>query len=624
VATNTLQPDSADILRVPFRETQLLPIDLDLSRRPDGTIILGTRIPMENYVSNIPALLADQAQRLGDKPYLARRGGTDRAWRFHSFQQTKRDADAVTQWLLNNVAPGRTVLILSGNSVAHAVVTYGGYAARTPVCAISVNYAALGGDFGRLKHVVSLTKPAVIFAEDASSCAAALKTLDWGGAIVVTATPEACPVSCVSYADILATPVTHQVADSIAKITPDEPTGYMLTSGSTGMPKAVIITQRMLASNVAQCNQAVGKSAGWHERLVDWLPWSHAAGAFGLRAVMIYGGTLYIDDGRPIPGLFDETIRNLREISVSYWGNVPLAYAMLADALERDDVLRETFFKDMRLLLYGGAGLPQHVHDRIQAMAIKTTGRRILMTSGYGATEASSSFMVIHYETDKVGVGLPVPGATVKLVPLGDRYEVRVAGPMVTPGYLNREDTKSEIFDDEGYYKLGDLAQFHDANDLGQGMYFAGRLAEEFKLSNGAWVYGGQVRADVLKALAPLALDLIVCGDNEPAPAIMAWPNSDAVRAALNARAETPMSDLLVTDAFKALVAEKLRAHNLTHTTQSTRIHRCIFLADLPTANSHEMSDKGTVNRRIVMQRRADVVARLYAAEPDAGVIVVK
>lgn len=616
----THEANTAGRTAVPFRDTELMPIDLDVVRRPDGTMILATKVAIEPYISNLPALLAAQSERLGDKPYLAKREGAARAWRKHSFGETKRDADAVAQWLLDNVPPGRTVLIVSGNSIAHAVMTYGGYAARRPVCAISVNYAALGGDFGRLKHIIGLTKPGVVFAEDAATCTAALSTLDLGDAIVVTATPGTCPRPCVDYADILKTPVTGAVAASIAAITPDETTGYMLTSGSTGMPKAVIITQRMLASNVAQCHQAVGKSAGWHDKLVDWLPWSHAAGAFGMRATMIHGGTMYIDDGRPIPGMFDETIRNLREISVCYWGNVPLAYAMLTDALEKDDELRQMFFKDMRLLLYGGAGLSQPIHDRIQAMAVKTVGRRILMTSGYGATEGTSSFMVIHYETDKVGLGLPVPGASVKLVPQGDRYEVRVKGPMVTPGYVGQ--SRSAIFDDEDYYMLGDLAQFHDANDLSQGMVFAGRLAEEFKLANGAWVYGGQVKAELQKALAPLALDLIICGDSEQYAAAIAWPNADAVRKALNAPADAKMADLLASPAFVALVADKLRAYNSANSTQSKRVPRCLFLPDLPSANAHELSDKGTVNRSIVMQRRADAVARLYAPSPDPAVAV--
>jgi feruloyl-CoA synthase len=612
----TAPPDGT----APFRETDLMPIDLAVDRRRDGTIILASRIPLAPYVANMAAELARQAAALGDKPFLARREGAERAWRMHSFAATKRDSDAVAQWLLDRaIAPGRALLILSGNSIPHAVMTYGGWAAGVPDAPISAQYAAMGGDFGRLRHVVKLTRPAVVFAEDAAACREALETVDFGDATIVTGDPGVLRRPAVAYADVLRTPVTEAVAARIAALDPDAPASYMLTSGSTGLPKAVVLTQRMLTSNVAQCYQAVGKAAGWHERLVDWLPWSHAAGAFGLRAVMIYGGTLYIDDGRPLPGLFDETIRNLREIPVSYWGTVPLSYAMLADALERDDVLRQTFFSQMRLLLYGGAGLPQHVYDRIQRAAVRTVGRRIMMTSGYGATEATSSFMVIHFETDKIGVGLPVPGAVVKLVPHDDRYEVRVAGPMVTPGYLQGD---AQIFDEEGFYKLGDLARFHDEADPTQGLAFAGRLAEEFKLASGAWVYGGQLRDGLLKALAPLCLDLVICGDSRPNLAILAWPNPQGVRGALKADAGADVAGLIRSPAFRDDVAARLRAHNAAHPSLSMRIDRCLFLTDPPSANAHEMSDKGTINRRIVMERRAADVSRLYAEGPDADVIV--
>ena len=597
-----------------------MPIDLEVERRPDGTVILSTKIPLADYVPNMAQVLATQAKALGDRPYLARReNGGD--WKMHSFADIKQQSDAVAQWLLNqNIAKERALLIISGNSAAHAAMTYGGWAAGVPVAPISPNYAAMGGDFGRLRHVVKLTRPAVVFAEDAAACKSALESIDWGDAVIVTRNPEATSKSAVAYEEILKTPVTEKVAASIAAVDPDAPAAYMLTSGSTGLPKAVVLTQRMLTSNVAQCYQTVGKAAGWHERLVDWLPWSHAAGGFGLRATLVYGGTLYIDDGRPIPGLFDETIRNLREIPVSYWGTVPLSYAMLADALERDDVLRETFFKEMRLLLYGGAGLPQHLYDRIQASAVKTIGRRVMMTSGYGSTEGTSSFMVIHFETEKIGIGLPAPGARVKLVPYDDRYEVRVSGPMVTPGYLQHHN--KDVFDDEGFYKTGDLARFHDRDDPTQGLMFAGRLAEQFKISSGAWVYSGHLRELLLKALSPMCLDLVVCGDNLPEVAILAWPNPTGLRTAMGAAADAPIAPLLASREFKEQVAERIRAHNAAHNAMTTRITRCLFLTEPPSSNAHEISDKGTITRRIVIERRAADVARLYAAQPDPEVIV--
>jgi feruloyl-CoA synthase len=230
--------------------------------------------------------------------------------------------------------------------------------------------------------------------------------------------------------------------------------------------------------------------------------------------------------------------------------------------------------------------------------------------------------MVIHFETDLVGLGLPVPGATVKLVPTGDRYEVRVAGPMVTPAYLGHHGSSASIFDDEGFYKLGDLAQFHDPMKPSLGMKFVGRLADEFKLSSGAWVYGGQVRTEILKALAPLALDVVVCGDNRDFVAVLAWPAADAVRRTFGAPPDAPIGDIVGSAAFRDDVARRLAAHTRDNRTQTTRVTRCLFLTTMPTANSHEMSDKGTVNRRLILEHRAAEVERLYAIDPDPHVVV--
>jgi feruloyl-CoA synthase len=321
------------------------------------------------------------------------------------------------------------------------------------------------------------------------------------------------------------------VADSIARLKSDDIAALMCTSGSTGLPKVVPITFNNLAANAAQCLQTIGEAAGWHDVMLDWLPWHHAAGAFVLRATLLEGGTLYIDDGKPAPGLFETSIRNLSEISVSYFNNVPLGYTMLVDALEKDAALRATFFKNMRLMLYGGAGLPQTVYDRLQACAVAETGCRIMMTSGYGMTETVSAFMIIHFETDKVGIGLPAPGTTIKLVPVGDRYELRARGPNVTEGYLDEPEKTAQAFDEEGFYRTGDLCVLLDPDDVSKGLGFAGRAAEEFKLSSGTWVYGGAIRDELLKALSPLALDMVLCDDNRPYLALLLWPTAGADRA---------------------------------------------------------------------------------------------
>jgi len=396
----------------------------------------------------------------------------------------------------------------------------------------------------------------------------------------------------------------------------------MLTSGSTGMPKAVIQTQRMIMTNIVQAHQLIGKALGWDDVNLDWLPWNHVSGAANKFAAAICGGTLYIDEGKPVPGLFEQTVRNLKEISLPYFSNVPAGYALLADALEKDEDLRETFFKKLRLLLFGGAGLPQPLYDKIQDMAVATVGHRIFITTGYGATETTSGCMLIHFDTDKVGIGLPCPGMAVKLVPLeDDRYEVRMKGWNIMPGYLNRPDLATEIFDREGYYKLGDSARFQNPDNPEEGLAFAGRLAEEFKLGSGTWVAGGSVRASVIAALAPVVTDLLLCGSDRDELGVLAAAHLGGLRE-ISGEPSADLDDLKNHPTVVAYITQQLAAYNEAHPGNSKRIPRFRFLTELPRADRHELSDKGTINQALMTRNRADEIDSLYGDPPAADTLI--
>jgi feruloyl-CoA synthase len=590
--------------QAPFRATYFPSSQMHVERRPDGSMIVEPVTALDPFVPSLPAQLADWAARDPGRPCIAQRDGKGGPWIRRSFGEFKAAADAVTQWLLDlRVPPGRSLLILSGNSIGHAVVKFGGMASGIPVCPVSANYGLMAGDFGRLRHVVNLVRPYVVFAEQTPAFKRALETVDFGDATIITADPGAVARPATRLADVLATRVTPAVAQAIAALDPDAHSLYMLTSGSTSMPKAVVQTQRMVCANIAQARQVLAQTAGWTENMLDWLPWSHVSGACNQFATLCSGGSFYIDDGRPLPGLFDESLRNIKEIPPSFHINVPFGYAMLADALEKDAELRERFFRNLRLALYGGAGLPQALYDRIQRLAVDTIGERIFFTTGYGATETTSGCMSIYFPTEAVGIGLPMPGMTLKLVPNGPRYEVRVRGQIVTPGYLANPEANRGIFDEEGFYRTGDTAQLHDPDDIQKGLRFAGRLAEDFKLGTGSWVAAGKLRAEFLEAFAPLIADVVVCGENLSYIGLLAWP-------------KVPR-----TPELEAELRARLQAFNAGRGL-SERVERLALLTEPPSADQHEVSDKGTINQRVALARRAADVARLYETVPGPEILL--
>lgn len=577
----------------PFREAKFMAVDLEV-RRQDGVVYLKSRVPLPAHEANLAHALLVRAQAKGRAAALKFRHGD--AWTSVSYREFAGLVCAAAQYLLDRDMTGKPLIVMAGNTLPAAVWAFACYASGAIHTPVGLAYGMAGGDYARLRHVIAKTGAAMIYADPPPALEAAVQACLAPGMAVA------------DFAEAAMTEPTHKVDLSVAARVPGAVASYMLTSGSTGLPKVVPQTMAMIAAATAQGLASIGQAANWGGTMLDWLPWHHAAGSSVLRATLLEGGTLHVDDGKPMPGLFETTLRNLRDVPVAYFNNVPSGYAMLVDALDIDPVLRKTFFKDMRLMLYGGAGLPQAVYDRLQAHAVAETGQRVHMTTGYGMTETVTGCMVIHFPTTKVGIGLPAPGLQVKLVPHDDRYEVRLRGPNVMRGYLDEPEKTAAAFDSEGFYRTGDLAVFHDEADPGQGLAFAGRLAEEFKLASGAWVYGGQLREQLLGALDGLVSDLVLADDSRPYLAMLAWPKAGATLEAVVARVR----------AFNGGALGGAGAQGGT-----SRIQRVMLLDRPPSVDAHELSDKGSINRRAVLDGRSDDVARLFAEPQGDGVGIV-
>jgi feruloyl-CoA synthase len=617
---------AAAVLTKPaFRKIEWLARDIAVERRPDGVIILKSRIPLQPYEKHIPASLAKWAKEAPERIWLAQRGGPDRQWRKVSYGEAKRTVDGLTQGLLNlGIAEGRPVTILSGNSIEHALMTQAAMQARLPAAPVSPAYSLMSQDHLKLRYLFNLVKPAVVMVQDGPTFEKALKALDLTGVTVLHVLRPCEGIKSVSFADLAATPVTDAVEKSIAKIMPDTVGKLLFTSGSTGMPKAVINTQEMMCANAAMMMQVRPRDAnGPVSTVLDWMPWNHTMGGnAAFHPILVDGGTLYIDDGRPMPGQLEETIRNLREVSPTYYANVPAGYAALASAMEKDDALCRSFFKNLSIMAYGGARLPDDLYDRMQALAVKTTGERIVFYTGWGSTETAPTSTGTYWDTERVGlIGLPFPGVELKLVPCGAKYELRLRGVNVTPGYFGQPDLTKKMFDEEGFYCIGDAGIFVDESDPLKGIIFAGRVVEDFKLTTGTFVHVGSLRTDAIAAATPVVHDALVAGQDREFIGLLTWPNLHACRQMVG-NPDATFEDVIKHPDVIACLKRGLEAHNASATGSSMRIARAMLMAEPPSIDGNELTDKGYINQRAGLERRAALVEKLYADKPGDDVIV--
>ena len=619
--------NAAAVLAKPaFRKIEWLERDIAVERRPDGVIVLKSRIPLNPYASHIPAALAKWAAETPSRIWLAQRAGSERLWRKLSYGEARGIVDALTQGLLDlKLPPGSPVAILSGNSIEHALMTQAAMQARLPAAPVSPAYSLMSHDHVKLKYLFDLIKPAVVMVQDGAAFEKALKALDLDGVTVIHVARACEGIASVAFADLAATPVTKDVEESIARITPDTVGKLLFTSGSTGMPKAVINTQQMMCANAAMMMQCRPRDPGAPQATyLDWMPWNHTMGGNALfNPVLIEGGTLYIDDGRPVPGQIEETLRNLREVSPTYYANVPAGYAALAAAMEKDDALCRGFFKNLGLMAYGGARLPDDLYDRMQALAVKATGERLVFYTGWGSTETAPTATGTYWDTERVGlIGLPFPGVELKMVPVGTKYELRLRGVNVTPGYFGRPDLTEAAFDEEGFYCIGDAGVFVDPADPVQGIIFAGRVVEDFKLTTGTFVHVGSLRTDAIAAATPVVQDALVAGQDRPFVGLLAWPNLHACRQIVD-NPDASYEEVVKHPAVIACLKQGLQAHNAsTSGASSMRVARAMLMVEPASIDGNELTDKGYINQRAGLERRAALVEMLYADHPGEDVII--
>ena len=588
----------------------------------DGVLRYRSSVPLAPYDPSLARLFRGAVERNPAGIFLAERDGA--TWRKLTYAAARPPVDALATALIERgLSAERPVMILSANSIDHALLTLAGHTAGVPVAPISVAYSLQSQDHAKLKHIAALLAPGLIYVADTSPFAKALAALDLGRTELVASRNGANVDGVTSFAAMARARPDPALENAVAAIGGDTIAKFLFTSGSTDLPKGVINTHGMLTANQQQLAQIWPFVDEAPLVLLDWLPWNHTFGAnHNFNLVLRHAGTLFIDGGRPVPGLIEETMRNLAEVSPTIYFNVPAGYAALLPFLERDDVLASAFFGRLRLIFYAGAALPQDLWERLEAVSKRATRERVPMTSSWGATETSPLATAAHFTIERAGpIGVPVPGVELKLVPAGDKLEVRVRGPNVMPGYWKRGDLTRAAFDEEGFYKPGDAVRFADPADPAKGIMFDGRLAEDFKLATGTWVAVGMLRVGALAAASPALQDAIIAGENRERIGMLAWLHVAGSRK-LTA-CEAPLAELARHPVVREHVRQAIAQWNDAHPGSSQKIARVLLLPDSPSIDANEITDKGYINQRLALARRKADVERLFASAPDADVLVI-
>lgn len=620
-AEDRLPSDNTTIEDFPYRRVPFPPPSVSVEERPGGTLVLRSPHPLEPPpVRTISEWLPRWALERPDVAMLCQRG-PDGAWRRVTWSEMWRVVRSLgTALLALECDAERPLMMLSGNSIEFAALKLAADYAGIPIAPVSPAYSLLSSDFSRLKGVRDLISPGAVFVQDANRFAKGLAVLGLPQARVIAVRPG--NAAQMKYSELACTPERTALDAAHAKITPESVARYYFTSGSTGVPKGVISNHRMLTSVQAMSSQLYRGDPARVPVYLDWLPWHHAYGGVAhFNRFLRQGATHYIDEGRPIPGQFEASLRNLREVTPTSISNVPAAHAMMAGEMERNPELARRLLASVETLAYGGASLSRDVWERIERLATRVSGEKIAFLTGYGSTETSAAGSSCYWGTDELGnIGIPIPGCEVKLVPVphSDRYELRMRGPHVFPGYLKRPELTAAAFDEEGFYSMGDSARLIDRAAPVKGMRFAGRLAEDFKLSSGSWVQTGSMRLVALSLCSPLLRDAVVCGHDSDYLSVLAWPDEKACRALDPPLAQIPVVELVRHPLVVAALCAKLASAAPGPATR--RIERAMLMAEPPSIDANEIADKGYVNQSATRARRAALVEELYSNPPPAHV----
>jgi feruloyl-CoA synthase len=606
----------------PLRPIRFHRPDVTVERREDGAVLVRPTAPLAPYPDRLTDRLLHWAAVDPDRIFMAERAGGD--WRTISYGETLAATRGLAAALLSRgLSAERPLVILSGNSIDHALIALGALYAGIPFCPVSPAYATASRDFAKLTYVMELLTPGLVHVDDAGALAPALAAAVGPDVEIAASRGSLADRPVTPFAALRDSTPTAAVEAAHAAVGPDTIAKFLLTSGSTGHPKAVINTQRMLCSNQVMLRETLIFLKEEPPVIVDWLPWNHTFGGnHNVGLVLFNGGTFYIDDGRPAPGGIEATVRNLREVAPTVYFNVPKGYEELVRHLHADAGLRRQFFSRLNCLFFAGASLATHVWRALDEAAVMETGHRLPMLTGLGATETAPFSLSVTPETSRSGhVGLPVAGNEIKLVPAGDKLEVRVRGPNVTPGYWRQPEMTAKAFDAEGYYSFGDALRPVDPQDFSRGFDFDGRIAEDFKLSTGTWVSVGPLRARFIAATAPLTRDVVIAGLDRDELAAIVILDPDGARQTCPHLAGADLKTMAADPRLRALLGERLSAFAAAATGSASRIARAVILDEAPSIDAGEITDKGSINQRAVLRHRADLVEMLYARPAPPAII---